>query len=372
MASLLTVSKAEKAVPGRYIITLKEEVSLATHVSSTQASIASTDSNITHELDIINGYAGDFTEDDLNDLRAHPDIASIEEDAIVQTCTVVTQTDATWGLGRITSQVKLTGNDHDLNFKYKYESSAGKGVNVYVIDTGIFIKHPAFQGRAFWGKTFGPYKDADGNGHGTHCAGTVISGPYGVAKASHVIAVKVLSDAGSGNISDVIAGVNWVATEARRTGKPSVASMSLGGGVSPALDSAVVGLYNKGVTVVVAAGNDNKDATNYSPARVRQAITVAASTIQDTKATFSNWGAPVDIWAAGLNVISTWNDGKTKMISGTSMATPHVAGFAAYLLGIDSSLTPAQVAKLIDTKSLKNVLTGVPTGTANKLLHNKL
>ena len=118
-------------------------------------------------------------------------------------------------------------------------------------------------------------------------------------------------------------------------------------------------LYNGGVTIVVAAGNDNKDAQNTSPARVRQAITVAASTIADVKATFSNFGALVDIWAPGLNVISTWNDGKTNMISGTSMATPHVAGFAAYLLGLDSSLTPAQVAKLIDTKSLKNVLGGV-------------
>jgi len=369
MASILTVNKTENAIPGKYIVTLKEDVSLASHVSSTQASIASTDSNITHELDIINGYAGDFTEDDLNDLLSHPEVASIEQDSIVKTCAVVTQNDAPWGLGRITSEVKLTGSDSALNFKYTYDSS-GKGANVYVIDTGIFIKHPAFQGRASWGKTFGPYKDADGNGHGTHCAGTIISGPYGVAKSSHVIAVKVLSDQGSGSNSDVIAGINWVAQEARRTGKPTVASMSLGGGASNATDAAVVALYNAGVTVVVAAGNDNKDAKDSSPARVRQAITVAASTIQDAKATFSNFGAVVDIWAPGLNVISTWNDGKTKSISGTSMATPHVAGFAAYLLGLDSTLTPAKVAQLIDTKSLKNALTGVPAGTVNKLLND--
>jgi cerevisin len=184
--------------------------------------------------------------------------------------------------------------------------------------------------------------------------------------------VKVLSDGGSGTVSDVIAGVNWVAQEKIKSGKPIVASMSLGGGPSPALDAAVVALYNQKVTVVVAAGNNNEDAINHSPARVKQAITVAASTILDAKATFSNFGSVVDIWAPGFNVISTWNDGGARSISGTSMATPHVAGFAAYLLGFDSTLTPDQIAKLIDDKSLKSVLTGVPAGTPNKLLNNKL
>jgi cerevisin len=380
MASLLTVSKAKESLPGRYIITLKGEVSLADHVSSTNTKIASTPSNITHEYNLINAYAGEFSDDDLNDLRAHPEITSIEEDGTVQTCSptdpvqinCLTQTDAPWGLGRITSKAKLTGKDDELKYTYKYESSAGKGADVYVIDTGIYTQHPAFGGRARWGKTFGGYADKDGHGHGTHCAGTAVSGPYGVAKAANVIAVKVLSDQGSGRLSDVISGMLWVAEQALNSGRPSVASMSLGGGASDALDKAVKALYDCGVTVVVAAGNSNDDASHYSPARAEQAITVGASNIGDARTYFSNYGPPVDIFAAGLNVISTWNDGKTNMISGTSMATPHVAGFAAYLLGIDVTLTPAQIAKMIDTKSLKKALSDVPANTANKLLHNQL
>jgi cerevisin len=368
---LITVAKVAKPLPGRYIITLKEEASLATHAGSIQSKFAATPSNITHDLEIINGYAGEFTDDDLDELRAHPEIYSIEQDGISRTC-YETQTDAPWGLGRISSTEKLTGSDTDLNFTYKYESTAGLGATVYVIDTGIYVDHPAFEGRATWGKTFGGYPDRDGNGHGTHCAGTVASRPFGVAKSSNVVAVKVLSDEGSGNNSDVIAGINWVAQEAARTGTPTVTSMSLGGGASISVDRAVQALIRRGVTVVVAAGNDDEDARGSSPARVREAITVAASTFSDAKATFSNFGALVDIFAPGRNITSTWMDGGTKTISGTSMATPHVAGYAAYLLGIDSSLTPTQIAEYIKDKALNGVLSGVPKGTVNKLLYNGL
>jgi len=370
-SSLIAISEVERPIPGRYIITLKDDADFGPHVSSVQTSIEPTPSNITHQYSIINGYAGDFTEAELNDLRAHPEIATIEQDGISYTC-FETQTDATWGLGRISSAEKLTGSDTALDYKYKYENATGNGATVYIIDTGILTTHPAFEGRASWGKTFGGYEDKDGNGHGTHCAGTAVSKPYGVSKSSKVVAVKVLSDKGRGNNSDIISGVNWVAEEAARTGEPSVASMSLGGGASFAIDKAVRALINSGVTTVVAAGNDNKDATNFSPARITEAITVAAATIQDSKATFSNFGAPVDIWAPGLNITSTWNDGATKTISGTSMATPHVAGFAAYLLSHDRTLTPTQIAEVINGKALNDVVGGVPSGTVNKLLNNGL
>lgn len=368
---LLMISRATNPVPGRYIVTLKEGVPRSVHVSSIQSSTQSTSSKVTHEFDIINGYAGEFSADDLNELRANPDIASIEEDSIFNTCNTKTQNDAPWGLARISSREKLTGSDDTaLNFQYKYDSAAGSGAVIYFIDTGIFVNHPAFGGRASWGKTFGGYAEKDGSGHGTHCAGTAISGPYGVAKSANAIAVKVLDDQGSGQLSDIIAGIDWVAGEAKNSGKPTVVSMSLGGDPSNSLDHAIRALYLAGVTVVAASGNDSKDASNISPARVTQVITVAASTFKDTIASFSNFGAPIDIFAPGTDITSTWNDGTSAVLSGTSMAAPHVSGYAAYLLSIDGSLSPAHVASTISNGALSGVLSRIPSGTVNKLLNN--
>ncbi|KAF9641933.1 subtilisin-like protein [Thelephora ganbajun] len=206
--------------------------------------------------------------------------------------------------------------------------------------------------------------------HGTHTAGTAVSGPYGVAKAAHVFAVKVLSDSGSGSWSDVISGMNWVASTASTTGRPSVASMSLGGSFVSSVNTAANNLVASGVTTAVAAGNSNANAAGFSPASASSVITVGASDINDAKASFSNFGSVLAIWAAGVNVISTWNNGGTNTISGTSMATPHVSGFSAYLLGLDSTLTPASVKSTIQSKALNGVLSGVPSGTINALLHN--
>ncbi|KAF9648145.1 serine protease [Thelephora ganbajun] len=368
---LVSINKAKDAIPGRYIVTFKDSVGHDVGVSSVADKIDS-QSNVTHKWSFINGLAGAFTEADLELLRSNPHVASIEEDGYAHT-QFDTQTDATWGLGRISSQTSLAGQDPNaLTFTYKYDSTAGAGTDVYVIDTGIFIDHPAFGGRASWGATLGGYPDADGNGHGTHCAGTTVSGPYGVAKAAHVIAVKVLSDAGSGSFSDIISGVNWVATTAPGTGRPSVASMSLGGGFSAAINTAVNNLVAAGVTTVVAAGNSNDDAANYSPASASDVITIGASDINDAKANFSNFGAPLAVWAPGVNVISTWNDGGIKTLNGTSMATPHVAGFSAYLLGMDPTLSPANVKSTIQSMALNGVLSGIPDGTINALLNNGL
>jgi cerevisin len=171
----------------------------------------------------------------------------------------------------------------------------------------------------------------DGNGHGTHCAGTAAGKTYGVAKNANLIAVKVISDNGQGTTSDIIDGLNWVVTNVASTGNPSIASMSLGGGVSDALDALVNQTVAANITVVVAAGNDNTDASGQSPARVAAAITVAAANITNTKASFSNYGAPVDIWAPGVDIISAWpfpNDTSTHVLSGTSMSTPHVRFYA--------------------------------------------
>jgi len=240
--------------------------------------------------------------------------------------------------------------------KYLYDDQGGEGVDVYVIDTGINVQHVEFQGRASWGKTIPDDEDEDNNGHGTHCAGTIGSRKYGVAKKANLIAVKVLGSNGSGTMSDVVGGVVWAvrqvttkaaaaAKEFSLTGKTkykgSVANMSLGGGKSPSLDLAVNRAVDAGLHFAVAAGNDDRDACNYSPAAAEKAITVGASTLADERAYFSNWGKCVDVFGPGLNIVSTWIGSSTAIntISGTSMASPHTAGLVAYFLSIYPSAT---------------------------------
>jgi cerevisin len=370
---LLKVTRSQNPAAGRYIITLKQEQETSDTVSIESFSNSmSSASNITHWWGSMKAFAGDFSDDDLEVLRADPRINAIEEDGIMSILAPVTQVNAPWGLNRISSNKTLAGqNAKSLNFTYTFDSTSGAGSTVYIIDTGIFTTHPEFEGRAKFGKSF--VKDSteeDGNGHGTHCAGTAVSSQFGVAKGANVVAVQVLGSDGTGNISNIIAGLNFVKEDFELNKTPSVASMSLGGAVSIGLDNAVLALFNSGIPVVVAAGNENEDAVNSSPARVEKAITVGASTIDDAKASFSNFGSVVDVWAPGLNVISTFKDNQTKTLSGTSMATPHVAGLVAYLLGLDSTLTPAQVETTIKKKALVDVLSGVPRGDPNLLVNN--
>ncbi|MBW0482407.1 hypothetical protein O181_022122 [Austropuccinia psidii MF-1] len=251
---------------------------------------------------------------------------------------------APWGLARISHRHKLKFSTFNV---YPFEDPAGKGVDVYVIDTGVNIDHVELGGRAKWGKTIPDDPDKDLNGHGSHVAGTIASTTYGVAKNATIIAVKVLGAGGSGTMSDVIAGVVWAAEtaavkardEANKKDskhKGSVANMSLGGGKSPSLDQAVNAAVDTGLHFAVAAGNDNRDACTFSPAAASKPITVGASTIQDERAYFSNHGKCVDIFAPGLAIKSIWNTGPRSVntISGTSMASPHIAGLAAYFLSI--------------------------------------
>jgi cerevisin len=299
----------------------------------------------------IKGYSGMFTDGVIDQIRQMPEVDYIERDQIVKTMDV--QKQAPWGLARISHRSKLTFGTFS---KYVYHTYGGEGVDVYVVDTGINIKHEEFQGRASWGKTI-PANDVDedGHGHGTHCAGTIASRAYGVAKAANVIAVKVLGSNGSGTMSDVVSGVVWAAQQAvakdaaaraefAATGKTkhkgSVANMSLGGGKSRALDDAVNKAVAAGLHFAVAAGNDNRDACDFSPAGAEKAVTVGASTLADERAYFSNHGSCVDVFAPGLNIKSTWTGGgnATNTISGTSMASPHTAGLLAYLLSIYPSV----------------------------------
>ncbi|TDC40788.1 S8 family serine peptidase [Micromonospora sp. KC213] len=298
-------------------------------------------------------------------LAADPSVAYVEQNHTVSIAGTQTNPPS-WGLDRIDQR------NLPLNSSYTYPNTASN-VTSYIIDTGIRTTHSDFGGRATWGTNTADSNNTDCNGHGTHVAGTVGGAAYGVAKATRLVAVKVLNCQGSGTNAGVIAGIDWVTANAA---KPAVANMSLGGGASTATDNAVINSINSGITYAVAAGNGNavgvrQDACNYSPARAAPAITVGATQNNDAAGSFSNFGTCVDILAPGVNITSSWhtNDTATNTISGTSMASPHVAGGAALVLSANPSWTPQQVRDYLVNNATPNVVTNVGTGTPNRLLY---
>jgi subtilisin family serine protease len=310
------------------------------------------------------GFSAEMSEEDAIALSDDPGVLFVEEDSVMEI--VTTQTGATWGLDRIDQPTRT------LNGTYVY-TSTGSGVTAYIIDTGIRTTHTQFGTPSRASVGFDAIGDGrngqDCNGHGTHVSGTVGGSTYGVAKGVRLVAVRVLSCSGSGSTSGVIAGVNFV-TSNHAAGTPAVANMSLGGGVSTALDTAVRNSIADGVTYAVAAGNSNANASTSSPARVAEAITVGSSTINDARSSFSNFGAGVDIFAPGSSITSAWStsDTATNTISGTSMATPHVAGVAARFLQNNRTASAATVRNAIVNAASTGRLSGIPSGTANRLL----
>ena len=353
-----------RPIPGRYIVVFKPTVADAAAETARTMSGLGGQLHYTYSA-AVKGFAASLPDAALPGVRNNPNVLSVEQDQTVGLQQTSPQNQVTWGLDRIDQA------DRPLDTQY-YFNNSGAGVNAFIIDTGIRPDHVEFSGRLKPG--FNAIADANGtndcNGHGTHVAGTVGGTTWGVAKGVSLTPVRVLDCAGSGAWSGVIAGIDWVANNAAR---PAVANMSLGGAVSASVDAAVAGAVAKGVTMVVAAGNNGADACNYSPAREPSAITVGATTNIDYRASYSNYGSCVDIFAPGHSITSAWNTSATasNTIGGTSMASPHVTGVAALALAADPAATPGAVTDFIVSTATPNRLTLVAAATPNLLLYSR-
>lgn len=294
-------------------------------------------------------------------MKKNPQVLSIENDTVMK-IDATTQSNPDWGLDRIDQKAL------PLNSAYSYLET-GSGTTAYIVDTGILSSHQQFSGRVLSGYT--AISDGNGttdcNGHGTHVAGTVGGNTYGVAKNVNLVPIRILGCDGSGASSNVIAGLDWILKNGK---KPAVVNMSLGGDASTSLDSAVENLFNNGYVMVVAAGNSNTDACSASPARVSKALTVAATDSTDTRASYSNYGSCVDIFAPGSQINSSWigSNTATKVLNGTSMATPHVAGVVAEMLQSTPTATPQTISTNLLNQASTNVVKN-PSGSPNRLLY---
>ncbi|MFI2226742.1 S8 family peptidase [Streptomyces fradiae] len=350
-------ANAEGAVSGSYIVILDEKADKEDLAKEYGGELKREYGSA------LNGFsASGLSETEAKRLAADPAVAKVVQNKKF-TINATQDDPPSWGLDRV-DQADTAGDG-----KYTYPDGGGEGVTAYVIDTGVRVTHKDFEGRATHGFDAVDNDDTadDGNGHGTHVAGTIAGAAHGVAKKAKIVAVRVLDDSGSGTTDQVIAGIDWVTQNAQG---PSVANMSLGGGADEAIDEAVRKAIAAGITFGVAAGNESSDAGQGSPARVEEAITVASSTRNDAQSDFSNFGSVVDIYAPGSDITSTWNDSDegTKTISGTSMATPHVVGAAAVYLSGHRDATPDQVATALVGGATTDKITNPSQGTANKLL----
>ncbi|PBP28721.1 subtilase [Diplocarpon rosae] len=297
------------------------------------------------------------------------DVAYIEADTKIQVNTLVSQPAAPPGLERLSHATPGGAG-------YVFDNSSGQGITAYIVDTGILVSHQEYGGRAVWGANFVNSVDTDENGHGSHVAGTVGGATFGVAKQVRLVAVKTLDASGAGTNSGVISALNFVETNATALGLAgkAIMNMSIGGSKSAALNAAVAGLTRAGVTVIVAAGNEGQDANNVSPASAPSAITVGAVDVEDAIASFSNFGTSVDIFATGVQVQSVGikSDTATAVLSGTSMASPHVAGLAAYLMAYENITAPADVLARMQqlAKSTGAGVTGANSQTTTLIAYN--
>ncbi|WP_182377140.1 S8 family peptidase [Nocardioides sp. WS12] len=352
---------AGQPVPNQYIVVFKP--GLASPKDTEKEMVAKNNATVKFSYGhALEGFAAVIPPDRIDNVRNHPNVAYVEQDYYVGPQDIVTPA-PTWGLDRIDQR------DLPLNNSYN-DINEGAGVHAYIVDTGIRRTHTEFAGRVgngFDAVTSGGTAN-DCNGHGTHVASTVAGATYGVADKAIVHPVRVLDCNGSGSNAGVIAGIDWVRVNAT---KPAVANMSLGGGASSSLDTAVTNAINSGISFVVAGGNENQSACNVSPARTPAAITVGATTNTDARASFSNYGTCLDIFAPGQNIPGAWStaDTATNTISGTSMASPHVAGAVALYLKANPTATPAAVRDALVNQSTQGKVTAAGTGSPNRLLY---
>jgi len=352
-------------IPGRYIVVLADPQPgvRATAVEGTVAAFLRE-----HELSevavfetALAGFSCSAAAEAAERMAADPRVAFVQQEGKKRVSPLPAQEGATWGLDR--------SDQRDLPLDGRFEPGAeGVGVHAYVIDTGLDASHADFAGRV--GEGFSATGDGTGddNGHGTHVAGTVAGSEFGIAKQVTLHPVRVLVN-GSGSDSQVIAGVDWVARHVREHGWPAVANMSLGGSASPALDRAVCNSIQAGVSFAIAAGNESQDACGTSPARVLQALTVGASDRSDARAFFSNFGSCVDLFAPGRDITSARRGGGSALLSGTSMASPHVAGVSALCLERHPGATPAEVAGCVVESATRDKLGAIGDGSPNRLLY---
>lgn len=397
VAPLISHASVDMVIADRYIVVFHDDVDAAEVENhrlwlQTEISLLISTGGITeHRFKLspefflmqgLAGYVGYFSADLVEQLQNSPQVRFIEKDSVVKVSEFDIQKDAPWGLSRVSHRKLEPTTD------YLYDNDGGEGVTAYVIDTGIKVEHEQFEGRATWGEAVAfPKLKIDGHGHGTHCAGIIGSRDYGIAKKVDLVAVGVMNLLGSGTTSDIIKGMEFVVNDhktkvhANKKGfKGSTVNMSIGGGILEALDLAVNAGTNAGLHISVAAGNENQDACNVSPARAAGPITVGASDNADNKADFSNWGLCVDVFAPGVDILLTFIWGDTVVQSGTSMASPHVAGLLSYYLSLQpelgSEFSSGKVLDPLDLKArllkygTKGVIKGLDGASPNVLVYN--
>ncbi|KAJ5345861.1 hypothetical protein N7452_003865 [Penicillium brevicompactum] len=373
--TLLAASNADAVIPSSYIVVMNDDVSTAefqthrawaanVHARLSRRKNGETGPGKHFEINGLKGYSATFDEDTAKDIANDPAVKYIEPDMIVNaTANVVQSNVPSWGLARISSKKSGATN-------YVYDSTAGQGVVIYGVDTGIDISHSDFGGRAKWGTNTVDNSNTDGNGHGTHTASTAAGSQYGVAKKASLVAVKVLGADGSGTNSGVIAGMDWAVKDAKSRGVSgkSVMIMSLGGEFSKAMNDAAANVVRSGIFLSVAAGNEAENASNSSPASASEVCTIAASTSTDGSASFTNFGSVVDLYAPGQSITAAYPGGGSKTLSGTSMAAPHAAGVAAYLIALEGVAAGNACARLVELAT--SSISRAPSGTTSKLLYN--
>lgn len=363
-SSILDSSQVKGIIKNQYIVILNKDAGLPTDFAQNIAKQHG--GKILQSYDtVLKGFAIYLPDTAatafVEAMKKNPQVISVENDTVMK-IDATTQSNPDWGLDRVDQKAL------PLNSTYSY-SQTGSGTTAYIVDTGILSSHQQFSGRVQAGYT--AISDGKGttdcNGHGTHVAGTVGGSTYGVAKNVSLVPVRILGCDGSGASSNVIAGLDWILKNGK---KPAVVNMSLGGDASASLDSAVENLFNNGYVMVVAAGNSNTDACNSSPARVSKAITVAATDNTDTRASYSNYGSCVDIFAPGSQINSSWigSNTATKVLNGTSMATPHVAGVVAEMLQSTPTATPQTISTNLVNQASSNVVKN-PSGSPNRFLY---